>query len=252
MVLSLPLVSPQLDSLQPDLPQPELSTSINFLEEIVFGLVRLDLCILNAAIDATAKSDQSLFGRNDHAYIKSLLSQGPISFRDILDPVDPEYYYGHELQEIKIRHFVQELTRDKAIEYVQYSGTLPYLSRLFKQKISLYQMAAARKQVVDSSPNLRVPGDLIKGFEEDFTESDYAEYCIREYNGACIALRFIYNIALLLHDYLPLAIRYKVFDDKSTDALIEKMIALQEHFREACCMLGEPEQDLTWDQEASG
>jgi hypothetical protein len=147
-------------------------------------------------------------------------------------------------QEIKIRHFVQTLTRDEAIEYVQYSGTLPYLSRLFEQKISLCQMAAARKQVVDSSPNLRVPGDLIQEFGEDFTESDYAQYCIREYNGARIALRFIYNIALLLHDYLPLAIRYKVFDDKSTNALIEKMIALQEHFREACRMLGKPEQDL--------
>ncbi|KAG9229268.1 hypothetical protein BJ875DRAFT_523889 [Amylocarpus encephaloides] len=95
-------------------------------------------------------------------------------------------------------------------------------------------MAAARKRVVDSSPNLRVLGDLIQEFREDFTESDYAEYCIREYNGARIALRFIYNIVLLLHGYLPLVVRYKVFDNKLIDILIEKMIALQEHFREAC------------------
>jgi hypothetical protein len=113
-------------------------------------------------------------------------------------------------------------------------------------------MAAARKEVVDSLPNLRVPGDLIQEFGEDFTESDYAEYCVIEYNGARIAPRFIYNIVLLLHDYLPLAIGYKVFDDKPIDSLIEKMIALQEHFRETCCILGKPEQDLTWDSEASG
>jgi hypothetical protein len=198
---------PQLNSLQADVPQPELSTSINFLEEIVFGLVRLDLCILKVATDATAKGDQSLFGWNDHTYIKSLLSQGLMAS---LDLSGLEYYDGHEPQEIKVRRFVRTLTRDEAIDYVQYSGTLPYLSRLFEQNISLYQMAAARKQVVDSSPNLRVPGDLIQEFGEDFTESDYAEYCVREYNGARVALRFIYNIALLLHDYLPLAVRYKV------------------------------------------
>jgi hypothetical protein len=98
---------------------------------------------------------------------------------------------------------------------------------------------------------------LIDAFGEGFTESDYAEYCVRELNGTHIALRYIYKIALLFHEYIPFAIRWKVFDigdeyDKSIEQLIEKVTALQEHFRHACRVLDKPEQDLTWDSESSG
>lgn len=205
---------------------------------------------LLVATDAIAKRDQSLFGWNDRAYIESLFSKGPMAG---LDLSGLGYYEGHETQEIKIRRFVRTLTRDEGREHVQHCGTLPYFSRLFEQKISLYQMAAARKQVVDSSPNLRVPGDLIQEFGEDFTESDYAEYSIREYNSARIALRFVYNIAFLLHRHFHLALRYKVFDeDDSVHGLEEKLKALQEHFCEACRILGKPEQDLTRDPKSMG
>ena len=40
-------------------------------------------------------------------------------------------------------------------------------------------MELAREQVVDTSPDFTVPGDMIEEFGENFSKNEYADYCVR-------------------------------------------------------------------------
>jgi hypothetical protein len=214
------------------------------LYDIVFCLVRLDLCTLETATAATDRRDQSLFGWDDHDHIKNLLSEGP------LNNLHFGLYDGHEPQELRVRQFIEALTTDQVIYCIRDSKTLPYFSRLFEQKLTICQMALARKQVVDASHDFTVPGDMIEAFGEGFSKSEYADYCVRECRGARIALRFVYNVALQLRDYIPKAVSQGLLDETSLERLKPKMSAMQEHFHETCNELGKPTQDLLWEKKS--
>jgi hypothetical protein len=88
-------------------------------------------------------------------------------------------------------------------------------------------MAEARKRVVESTPDFTVATDIIEQFGEEYSKSEYAEYCVKDHRQARIDLRLVYNIALDLRRYVTQAV-VEGLDEISLERLNAKMSAIQE------------------------
>ena len=78
----------------------------------------------------------------------------------------------------------------------------------------------------------------------------YSEYCVTEHRGARIALRLVYNIAMVLHDYILSTVSQELLDEISLELLKKKVSATQEHVHEAFYELGNPMQDVVSEAES--
>lgn len=208
------------------------------LYDIVFCLIQLDLCILRTVTDATANRDQSLFGKDDSDHFRSLLSQ------ELINDGGLYYYQAHEVQNHQVRQFVEGLTVQQVVERIRDLRTFPYFSRLFPQRLTLYEKALAMKRVCDTSPDVAVPAGMIQDSGEGYTESEYADYCATKFRGTVIDLESVYNIALQLRDKFAEATSRGLIDETSFERLKSKISAMQANFHNICLALGKPKQDL--------
>lgn len=209
----------------------------------MYCLLRLNLCIIETASFADIRGGRKLFRWKDDDRIKNLLSKEPLASH----PFDS--YNGHESQEVKIREFVDGLTKDQVDHYIRDLSVLHYLPRMFEQRVNIYQMTEARKRSVEASPDFTVASDQKSLHGQDYSKSEYAEQCVINYREARIDLRLLYNIAMELRDYIPQAVSQGLLDETSLEQLKSKMSAIQEHFHETCHELGKPMQDLVSETE---
>ncbi|PVH71051.1 hypothetical protein DL98DRAFT_577582 [Cadophora sp. DSE1049] len=189
---------------------------------------------------AIYNGDRSLFTQNDSDKIDIIISQAPMKGLEIRD------YEFSETHNQVIREYVEKLTKDELIYYVRDLSMLRYLSRLFQQQLNLSHIFAARRRVVETSPAFTIPPRAVENFGEDFSKIEYAEVCVMDHQGAIIALKFLYDIALQLREHIPEAASQGL-DETSLERMKSKMSALQENFHEACRELRKPTQDLLWE-----
>jgi len=142
-------------------------------------------------------------------------------------------------QEATLVEFVNNLSRDEAIQRIREIGELPYLPKLFPSLILQYQYSKLQIKLADISL------DLLGGTEK----AEYIGKCVKHDQTNRWTLQEIYNVVLQLQRHVVQATASGFLDEVSLKRLRAKMSAIQPGFRDACEELGEPKQYLVWNSQ---
>lgn len=147
-------------------------------------------------------------------------------------------------QEAQLVEYVNNFSKEQAIQRIQEVKALPYMSKLFEQRLYMCQYWKSRRKVVEHNPDFEIPTP------SSLTDKvDYFEKCLLSDRIYRWILRDLYNVVLQLQKHIIAAASSDLLDDISLKRLRAKMFALQSGFQEACEELGETKERLVWNSQ---
>jgi hypothetical protein len=196
------------------------------IRKIVSCLFRLDLCTLETLQVAWFSSTPQINNRGDWEDFENLLDE------EIISLVDDVYEFQFEAT---ARAFLDQLSNSRLFAYLLDERTYTYYTKLARLRIILHRIALSKQRYAEKTPVLAIPEakDWCKSPEE------YLGHLVEDSVSTRHRLKTVVNEVRTLCSCIKAAAEGEELDDRSLKILKFKVVALHDHFLEACNELGE-------------
>lgn len=172
-------------------------------------------------------------GRSTFEKFEKLLDPPLVDLRDYVDEDEGAF-------EDRLDDYMKELSDDQVLESVHSSHSRLFYKQILHLRLAVFRAANSESNYATNQPDATIP----ERYNYCTTHQDYLRQLIWDVEEGRRKVKAVVDNSRSLRDTIKLAAENDALDEKTLTQLKLKMEALQENFRSACLVLGEPAQDL--------